>query len=143
MEKLTSKIKEIVTGLGYYLYDVEFVTENKEKVLRVMIENDSVIDIDDCVKVSHEIGAYLDQDDPFTDPYNLEVTSAGAERELRNGDEIKRAVGKPVYIETVEQKMTGELLSYKDGFLELKHKNKRTSTVNEVDITFIRAAVVL
>ena len=143
MEKLASKLREIVTGLGYYLYDVEYVTENNEKVLRVMIENDTVIDIDDCVKVSHKIGEYLDQDDPFTEPYNLEVTSAGAEHELRNSEEIKRAVGKQVVVETVEQKLTGELLSYKDGFLEIKHKNKRTSTVNEIDITFIRTAVVL
>jgi ribosome maturation factor RimP len=143
MEKLISKIKEIVTDLGYYLYDVEYVTENNEKILRVMIENDTVIDIDDCVKVSHKISEYLDIDDPFTDPYNLEVTSAGAERELRTSDEIKRAVGQHVMIQTVEQKMDGLLVSYKNGFLEIKHNNKRTSTVNEIDITFIRMAVVL
>ncbi len=141
MKELAKKIEEIVTSLDYYLYDVEYVEEGGESVLRIMIENDTFIDIDDCVKVSRNVSEFLDINDPFTEPYNLEVTSAGAERELKTAAQIKRAVGNIVYVETVEQKMTGELLSYKDGFVELKHKNNRKSKINEIDVNLIRLAI--
>lgn len=141
MEKLKKEIISLVEKLGYYVYDIEYVQENGDYILRIMIENDSVIDIDDCVKVSRSISEYLDQDDPFTDPYNLEVTSPGAERELRTEAEIKRAVGKFVYVETMEQKLQGDLVKYRDGFLEIKHTNKKTSKINEIDCNLIRLAI--
>ena len=141
MEKLKEALTNLVEELGFYVYDIEYVKEHGDYVLRVMIENDSVITIDDCIKTSKKISEYLDLDDPFTDPYNLEVTSAGAERELRTEAEIKRAVGKYIYVETMEQKIKGDLLKYKDGFLEVKHSNKRTSKINEIDCNLIRLAV--
>ncbi len=143
MEKLKQDIETIVVDLGYYLYDVEYVEEFGSYVLRVMIENDSIIDIDDCVKASRAIGEFLDQDDPFTEPYNLEVCSPGAERVLHTKEQIARAVGKYIYLETYEQKMTGEFLSYKDGLIELKYKNKKTTKVNEMDVNLIRLAIQL
>jgi ribosome maturation factor RimP len=142
MEKLKNRIEQLVTDLGYYLYEIEYIKEHGDFVLRVMIENEKHIEIDDCIKVSKALGEMLDKDDPFKDPYNLEVTSPGAERELRTADQIKRAVGKNVYVETMEQKMKGELISYKDGFIELKMKNKRVSKINEIDVNLIRLAIV-
>ena len=107
-----------------------------------MIENDTFIDIDDCIKVSKIVSEELDVLDPFQDPYNLEVTSAGAEHELRNSDEIKRAVGKNVHLETPEQKMDGKLEKFKDGILTIKQKNKRIHEVNYIDVSYIRTAIV-
>ena len=141
MEKLKKELTDLVNEMNYEVYDIEYVQEHKEYILRVMIENDAGIDIDDCIKVSKAISERLDQDDPFTEPYNLEVTSPGAERELKTEQQIKRAVGKYVYIETMEQKIKGDLLSYKDGFLEVKHSNKRTSKINEIDCNLIRLAI--
>jgi len=142
MEKLKSRLKEIVEALNYYLYDVTYEKEGNDFVLRVMIENDTYIDIDDCIKVSKVVSDELDVLDPFKDPYNLEVTSAGAEHELRNSDEIKRAVGLNVYLETPEQKMDGKLEKFKDGILTIKHKNKRKTEVNYIDVSYIRTAIV-
>ncbi len=141
MEKLKKEIINLIENLGYYVYDIEYVKEKEDYILRVMIENDNVIDIDDCVKVSKKVSEFLDLDDPFTDPYNLEVTSPGAERELRTEAEIKRAVGKYVYVETMEQKLKGDFVKYKDGFLEIKHANKKTSKINEIDCNLIRLAI--
>jgi ribosome maturation factor RimP len=141
MEKLKKDLTKIVNELGYYVYDIVYVEEHKEYILRVMIENETVITIDDCIKVSKTISVHLDQNDPFTEPYNLEVTSAGAERELKTEEQIKRAVGKYIYIETMEQKTKGEFISYKEGFIEIKHGNKRTSKINEIDCNLIRLAI--
>lgn len=143
MEELKTKLRELVESLNYYLYDITYEKEGNDFVLRVMIENDSYISIDDCVLVSRKVSEYLDENDPIIDPYNLEVTSGGAERELRNGDEIKRAVGKPIYLETVDQKFSGTLEKFSDNILVVKHKNKRVSKVNYIDISFLRLTVML
>jgi ribosome maturation factor RimP len=142
MEKLKQNIKKIVEDLGYYLYEVIYDKKGTDNVLEVLIDNDTSIDVDDCVVVSKAISQQLDLLDPIKEAYNLEVASSGAERELRNSEEISRAVGKHVYIETIEQKFDGKLKSFKDGFLEVLHNNKRTTKVNYIDVSYIRLAVI-
>jgi ribosome maturation factor RimP len=141
MEKLKKDIEKIVNDLDYYIYDIEYVKEKNDYVLRIMIENEGVITIDDCIKTSKKVGEFLDINDPITDPYNLEVTSPGAERVLKTDNHIKRAIGKHVHIETVEQKFQGQLMSYKDGFFEVKQNNKRITKINEIDVNLIRLAI--
>ncbi len=141
MEELKIRVKKIVEDLGYYLYDILYEKENGNYVLKVLIENDAFIDIDDCVKVSKVISEDLDKSDPFTDAYNLEVSSSGAERELRNSPEINRAVGKNVHIKTIEQTLEGKLIAFNNGVLELKYKNKITK-IDYIDITYIRLAII-
>ena len=141
MEQLKQNILQVVQGLGYYLYDVEYVTEDGERILRVLIENDSHITLDDCVLVSEKVGELLDLDDPFEDSYNLEVTSAGAERVLHTSDQIARQVGAFVYVETFEQTFKGQLTKYKDGLLTLRFNNNTETTINEMDINLIRLAI--
>jgi len=141
MEKLNKRFKEIIENLGYYLYDVIYEKENGGYVLKVLIENDTFIDVDDCVKVSRVLSDELDTLDPFTDAYNLEVSSSGAERELRNSEEIKRAVGKTIHLKTIEQSLEGKLISFKDGVLELKYKNKITK-IDYIDVSYIRLTII-
>ena len=111
MEKLKKDIENMVIELGYYIYDIEYVKEKNDFVLRIMIENDDVITIDDCIKTSKKVEEFLDINDPIVEPYNLEVTSPGAERELKTDEQIKRAVGKYIHIETFDQKITIRPLS--------------------------------
>ncbi len=141
MEKLNKRFKEIIENLGYYLYDVIYEKENGGYVLKVLIENDTFIDVDDCVKVSRVLSDELDTLDPFTEAYNLEVSSSGAERELRNSEEIKRAVGKTIHLKTIEQSLEGKLISFKDGVLELKYKNKITK-IDYIDVSYIRLTII-
>ncbi|MFK5883567.1 MAG: hypothetical protein QM489_04415 [Candidatus Izemoplasma sp.] len=141
MEKLKKEFKNIVEMLGYYLYEITYQKEGNDFVLRVMIENDKYIKIDDCIIVSKKIEKFLDLDDPITDNYSLEVTSAGAEHELRNSAEISRGVGKFVYIETIEQKLSGNLTAYNGGILSLKQKNGKMTKINDIDVSFIRLAI--
>ena len=143
MEELKDKIRQVVNDLGYYLYDVEYVLEDGENILRIMIENDTHITLDDCVLVSENIGLMLDEDDPFEESYNLEVTSAGAERTLHTSEQINRAIGEMVYVETFEQTFTGQLMKYKDGQLTIRFNDNKQTTVAEMDIHLIRTAIVL
>lgn len=142
MEELKAKFKQIIEDLGYYMYDVTYELEGSDYILRVLIENDTFIDIDDCVKVSHVLSDELDISDPFDEPYNLEVASSGAERELRNSEEILRAVGKTVYVETLEQTVQGKLKSFQNDMLEIVQKNKKTAKINYIDVSFIRLTII-
>ncbi len=141
MEKLKIRFKELIEDLGYYLYDVIYEKENGDYVLKVFIENNTFIDIDDCVKVSHVLSEELDILDPFTDAYNLEVSSSGAERELRNSEEIKRAIGKTVFVKTIEQALEGTLVSFVDNVIEITFRNK-TIKINYIDVSYIRLTII-
>lgn len=143
MEKLKKRIQELVEETGYYLYDVTYEKEGNDYILRVMIENESFINIDDCIAVSKVLSDELDVMDPFKEPYMLEVTSAGAEKELRSAEEVKRSVGKNVYVETMEQRFEGELISFKDDILTVKQKNRKLAKANYIDVSFIRLAIIL
>ena len=81
IEKVTEAISSDVEALGYSIYKIEFVKEDGQKYLRVMIDNDSVITIDDCVKTVRAINPILDEVDLIKESYILDVCSKGGENE--------------------------------------------------------------
>ncbi len=140
LKALKNLIESHVRSLDYELYDLEYVKERRSNILRVMIDKKTGIDIDDCVKVSETISALLDETDPIQDDYSLEVSSPGAERKLRNREEIKNAIGHYVHIQTYEQTYEGDLVSFEDDMISIKVKNK-IQDISYLDITLIRFAI--
>jgi ribosome maturation factor RimP len=140
LTSLKIQIAAHVLQLGYQLYDVEYVKEHRINILRVMIDKPTGIDIDDCVAVSETLSPFLDTLDPIVEDYSLEVSSPGAERKLRNKEEILQALGKYVHVETYEQKQEGELLGFTDDTITLKIRNK-TIAISYLDVTTIRMAI--
>jgi ribosome maturation factor RimP len=140
LSTLKKVITDQVVAAGYLLYDIEYVKERKSHILRVLIDKIEGIDIDDCITVSDLINPTLDELDPFTEDYALEVSSPGAERKLRNAAEITRAVGKFVHVETAEQKIEGELVAYQNQQLTVKVRTKIIE-IAESDCTLIRMAI--
>ena len=86
IEDLTSKT---INDLGYELYDVEYVKEGKDFFLRIYIDSENGIDLDDCEKVSNSITELLDKEDYIKEQYFLEVSSPGIERILRKEKHLK------------------------------------------------------
>lgn len=84
----------------YEIYDVEYVKEGSEWYLRIFIDKEGGVDLDDCEKVTDLINAPLDELDPITEPYFLEVSSPGVERHLKTNAHFKKAVGEKVRIKT-------------------------------------------
>lgn len=146
---IIEKIKEII--LPYLekeqviLFDIEYVFEDNENILRIYIDNDEEnMDLLTCVNISEGISKLLDENDPIDVPYSLEVSSPGAERPLRNIEEVNKAVGKYIYLETSDQAYYGTLLNCCDGVLEIQYlvKNiKKKTTINYQDIKNIRLAI--
>lgn len=88
-----------VNDLGYELVGVEYVRAGKHSTLRVYIDKEDGILVDDCAQVSREIGALMDVEDPITNEYTLEVSSPGLERPLFNAEQYKSFIGDEVKIQ--------------------------------------------
>ncbi len=133
LEKELEKIVEpVVNNLGYSLYDIEYVKEGKEWFLRLYIDNEKGIDLDDCEKVSNAVSDELDKVDPIESAYSLEVSSCGLERRLRERKHYEAAVQKRVEIglfKAVEKskKIIGELECVNDDSIIVldEEKNKK------------------
>lgn len=97
-EKVESLIKEKIQELGYELYDVQYAKEGKDYFLRVFIDKEDGIDLNDCEKVSNEINPLLDEKDFIKEMYFLEVSSPGIERVLRKDEHLKDATGKEIEV---------------------------------------------
>lgn len=91
-------IAPVAREMGYYLWDIEFVKEGADKYLRITIDNEDGITIDDCEKLHRAIDPLLDEADPIDEAYILEVSSPGIERELKCDEHIHACEGWDVEI---------------------------------------------
>lgn len=112
------------------LVDIEFVKEGSNWFLRVFIDKEGGIDIDDCGKISEGISAKLDEVDPIPQAYFLEVSSPGAERPLKKPADLQKSVGKHVHITTYEpingeKVFEGKLLSFENEEITLQDAKKQ------------------
>lgn len=100
MTKIEKAIKEaiepIINGLNYKLYDVIYEKEAGENYLRIFIDNDSTISINDCEIVNNAITDLLDEKDFIKNQYVLEVSSPGLERRIRNDEQLNSCIGEKV-----------------------------------------------
>ena len=85
--------ENVADELGYYIWDVEFVKEGARRILRITIDNEDGITIEDCEKFHRAIDPVLDEADPIEEAYYLEVSSPGIERELKTEMHISACEG--------------------------------------------------
>ena len=99
-DKVLSILNPSVHDLGYELLGVEYVPSGKHSVLRLYIDSDEGIGVDDCETVSRQVSAIMDVEDPISGQYNLEVSSPGIERPLFSFPHYRRFLGHDVRIRT-------------------------------------------
>ena len=107
-EKVEQLVKDPIEKLGYSLYDVEYVKEGPEYYLRIYIDKESGIDLNDCEKVSNEINEILDKADYIKEQYYLEVSSPGIERKLRKDKHLEQNISKNVEIKLFKKDNDGK-----------------------------------
>ena len=98
-EKLIALTEPLLGQLGYELVDLEYAPGRTHAVVRVFIDRPSGVGLDDCERVSHELSALLDVEDPVPVAYTLEVSSPGLDRVLRTPAHFQRFVGERVWLE--------------------------------------------
>ncbi|MCI8392997.1 MAG: ribosome maturation factor RimP [Clostridia bacterium] len=97
-EKVEALVKPKIEELGYNLYDVEYAKEGKDYFLRIYIENEKGISLEDCEKVTGEINDILDKADYVKNEYFLEVSSTGIEKILRKDKHLESAIGEEIEV---------------------------------------------
>lgn len=99
-KKIKDLIEPIIKSLNYELYDVIYVKEGKDYYLKIFIDKDSGISLEDCEKVNNAITDILDEKDYIKQQYFLEISSAGLERVLREDKHFKDNIGKLVEVKS-------------------------------------------
>lgn len=97
-DKLAEMLRPAVEEVGKELLGVEFVSAGKHSVLRVFIDHENGITVDDCAEVSHQVGAILDVEDPISTEYSLEVSSPGLDRPLFSLAHYQAVVGEVINV---------------------------------------------
>ena len=100
-DKIEQLIQPILDDLGFELVDIEFQREQRGWTLRVYLDKEAGITLDDCTEASREISTLLDVEDVIESAYQLEVSSPGIERPLKKLSDFDRFAGSPVKIKTV------------------------------------------
>ena len=101
-DTLAELVRPIVEGLGYELWDLEYLPGRGDGLLRIFIDVAAGVGLDDCERVSKAVSAVLDEVDPVPGHYTLEVSSPGLERTLRSAGQFARFVGENVYVELTQ-----------------------------------------
>ncbi|CAM3937337.1 ribosome maturation factor RimP [Paenibacillus alkaliterrae] len=148
--KIKTAVEEMVgpylNSNGFELVDIEYVKEGSHFFLRIFVDKEGGIDIDDCGRISEFVSEQLDKNDPITDAYFLEVSSPGAERPLKKQEDVTKAIGKHVYITTYEpisgaKEFEGLLLSF-DGEDVIIRVGKKDHTIPYTKVASARLAIV-
>jgi len=98
LDKLQELLAPVVEALGYQCWGIEFLAQGRHSLLRVTIDHENGIAVEDCETVSRQISALLDVEDPISGEYNLEVSSPGMDRPLFSAAQFAAYVGSEVKI---------------------------------------------
>jgi ribosome maturation factor RimP len=144
VERLRQLFLPTLTFLGFELYDLKLLGQHAP-LLRVTIDRARGVTLDDCERVSHSLGALLDQADPLPGRYTLEVSSPGAERPLRSLEEYRRFLGRRANIryraEGGQRVAEGRMVGVSDDRVELQLRDTKMVSIPLADVEAARLAV--
>ena len=147
--KITEQVwqfaEPLVKEQGCELWDVEYVREGGEWFLRLYIDKDGGVDIDDCEAVSRAVDPVLDEKDPIPESYRFEVCSAGLERALKRPGDFARYMNAPVQVKLYrprdgQKEFAGILTGYDDGRVTITAAGKEL-TFEKPEVALVRLRV--
>jgi ribosome maturation factor RimP len=136
-------VKPIAEGLGLSIWDVRFAKEGTDWYLRIFIDKDGGVSIDDCVELTRAVTKPLDEADPITQSYMLEVSSPGVERELVRDEHFEKYIGAKVMVRAIRpidgvRDFNGVLTAYENGDLSVKLQDDTQITLNKKDTSYVK-----
>ena len=147
--KVTELVAEfarpIVEAHGCELWDVEYVREGSDYFLRLYLDKEGGVNIDDCEAVSRAVDPILDEKDPIAGPYHFEVCSAGLERVLKRPSDFQRFLGSPITVKLYRprnglKEIPCVLKAYDQGKLTVE-AGKETITFEKSEVAQVRLRV--
>ena len=129
-ERVEKLIEPIIEKIGYELYDVEYAKEGKNYFLRIFIDSEKGIDLNDCEKVNDAITDILDTENYIKDQYFLEISSPGIERVLRKDKHLEKNIGTDINVklfkkdENGKKEYLGKLKEYNQNEIVIEQEEK-------------------
>ena len=150
-QKVFDHVKPIIETLNFKLIEVNYVKEGPDYFLRLYLDKKGGISLEDCAAASEVLSEKLDEWDIIQGAYFLDVSSPGAERPIKDDDDLEMTLNNGIYVKTYQQingmkEWTGILTSYDGGSVTIEYKDKtrkKTVTVDRDKIATIRKAVLL
>ena len=148
MSKIVVRVEELITktvnDIGYSIYDVMYVKEGKDNYLRIFIDNETGISLDDCEKVNNAITDMLDEADIIKDQYFLEISSPGVERHIRKDKQLEEHIKKDIVVKLFKpigklKELTGELIKFDEETITLLIEGKEI-TIERKNISSMKRA---
>ena len=144
-EQVAAFAEPVVKEHGCELWDVEYVREGSEYFLRLYIDKEGGVDINDCEAISRAMDPILDEKDPIPDSYQFEVSSAGLERALKRPEDFARFMGSPVTVKLYRplngmKEIPAVLRGYEDGRVTVQ-SGKETVTFEKSQVALVRLLV--
>lgn len=135
--------KPLADSLGLILWDVRFQKEGANWYLRIFIDKEGGVNIDDCVDMSHALDAPLDEADIIEQSYNLQVSSAGIERDLVRDEHFMRYIGEKIMLKLPravdgQKEFHGILKSYENGTITLLYGNDKELKLTKKEASWIK-----
>ena len=149
MKKVTEIVAELAAPVaaefGCELWDTEYVREAEQWFLRLYLDKVGGVDILDCENVSRKVSDLLDEVDPIEGSYVFEVSSAGAERQLKRPSDFERFIGSPVLVKTYQNRdgrkeFPGVLKGYEDGDILLQMGTQELR-FNKSEVAMVRLRI--
>ena len=139
-KKIEDLVKPIIENLGYKVYDVIYQKEGKDNYLRIFIDSNKGIDLNDCEKVNDSVNDILDEKDYIKAQYYLEISSPGLERNLRRDEQFLDNINKKIEVHlynSINNKkiITGILQEYTNDYLiidNIKIKNSNIASAKTI-----------
>ena len=144
-DQVAAFVEDIVQEHGRSLWDVEYVREGSDYILRLCIDKEGGVDISDCEAISRAVDPILDERDPIPDSYQFEVCAAGLERALKRPQDFQRFLGSPVTVKLYRprnglKEIPAILRDYQEGKITVE-AGKETITFEKSQVALVRLRV--
>ena len=136
-------VEPFAEELGLIIWDVRFLKEGSSWYLRIFIDKDGGVSIDDCVDLTHAINKPLDEADPIEQAYFLEVSSPGVERDLVRDEHFTAYIGEKIKVKMIrpvegKREFSGILADYSDGNITISLGDEGGFTFTKKEASWIK-----
>ena len=136
-------VEPFAEELGLKIWDVRFLKEGSSWYLRIFIDKEGGVSIDDCVDLTHAINKPLDEADPIEQAYFLEVSSPGVERDLVRDDHFTAYIGEKIKVKMIrpvegKREFSGILADYSDGNITISLEDESGFTFTKKEASWIK-----
>lgn len=143
VQRVEEIVKPYAEALGLEIWDVTFKKEGTDWYLRIFIDKEGGVSIDDCVDLTHAVSKPLDEADPIAQNYMLEISSPGVERELTREEHFAKYIGAAVTVRTIRpvdgvRDFGGTLERYENKTVTVKLPDDSTVSFDKKDINYVK-----